>query len=225
VSRAVAQTYAVDTKYLIGGQLFWRPPVEGLRVGGSVLRASIDFYSDLDPALKDALIALMLVPPDFNGQIRSSFRPVTLKVLSAEYQRGNWLFAAEYARWFARVVWSAVLPTSEVHSERFYGMVNYRLSERFEVGTYYSVFHPNVRDRGGNLQPRGNPPREKFYGFQRDVTATLRFDAAENWAFKAEAHFIDGVAALVDGAILDPTLNQDPTRYWGLFLVNTTVTF
>ncbi len=221
VSRAAGQTYAVDTKYLIGGQVFWHPPVEGLRVGGSVLRGSIDFHADLDPATTNALIAGMLVPPTFNGQITTSFRPVTLKVASAEYVHGDWQLSAEYARWFARTVFSLLLPTSEVHSERLYAMATYHLNDWFELGAYYSMFHPNVDDRAG----RALKPKPRFFGFQRDAAVTLRFDATERWTWKAEGHFIDGVAAMFDGAILDPTLNMMPHRYWGLFLANTTVTF
>ena len=36
---------------------------------------------------------------------------------------------------------------------------------------------------------------------------------------------IDGIATLLDGAAPDKALNTMPTRYWGMFLVNTTVTF
>jgi hypothetical protein len=58
-----------------------------------------------------------------------------------------------------------------------------------------------------------------YYAYQRDLAATLRVDATENWLWKLEAHFIDGTADL------DPLRNLDPERYWGLFLVKTTVTF
>jgi hypothetical protein len=212
-----------DTKYLIGGQVFYRPPVEGLRVGGSVLRASIDFHARFDQASVDLLKAIMLVPPDFDGRFTTSFRPVTLKVASAEYVHDNWLFAAEYARWYARTRSSLpdLFPTGEVHSERFYVMASYRVSERIETGAYYSVFFPDVYDRGGKDAMLKKP----FYAWQRDAAATIRFDAADSWTWKLEGHFIDGVATLFDGAVLDPSLNQSPTRYWGLLLLDTTVTF
>ena len=69
VSRAASQIYSVDTHYLIGGQVFYRPPIEGLRVGYSMLRAKIDFFTDLDAATTAGLGAGMLVPPSFNGQL------------------------------------------------------------------------------------------------------------------------------------------------------------
>ena len=222
-SRAAVQTYEVDDKYIVGGQVFYRPPIDGLRIGASVLRTSIEFYNDLDPATKAALIAGKLVPPTFNGQVQFSYRPAEFSIASAEYTRGNWQFSAEYSRWYARVVWSLpnLLPTSESHAERSYGMATYRLSDRIEAGAYYSLFYPNVHDREGH----GAQFKERFYAWQRDAAASLRFDVNDRWLWKAEAHFIDGVASLFDGAILDPTLNASPTRYWGMFLVSTTVTF
>ena len=222
-SRVAATTYEVDTHYLVGGQAFYRP-IEGLRFGYSILRTKVDFYSDLDPASVAVLKAVMLVPPSFNGQLRDTFNPASLKVASFEYQFGDWLIAAEYSRWFAIVDWSMpkLLPTTQSHAERYYGMATYRLSERFETGLYYSVFSPNVYDRGGETL---KPPKAQFQGFQKDTALSLRFDANEHWLWKLEGHFIDGTAALYDGGLPDPTVNLTPHRYWGMFLVNTTVTF
>jgi hypothetical protein len=60
---------------------------------------------------------------------------------------------------------------------------------------------------------------EPFLAWQRDATATLRFDVNDRWLWKVEAHVIDGTADLF------ATRNPDPERWWGLFLVKTTVTF
>ena len=48
---------------------------------------------------------------------------------------------------------------------------------------------------------------------------SLRYDVTDQWLWKLEGHFIDGTADL------DSARNQDPTRYWGLFLLETTVRF
>jgi hypothetical protein len=215
LSGATLDSY--DVKYVTGAQLFWRTPLEGLRVGATYLRTSIDFDLTLAPATVGALIMAGLVPADYQGELAISQRPVTWIAGSVEYQRGPWLFAAEYSRAFKRQRSSLpdLIPTFEEDSERFYGLATYRLSPRFEVGGYYSVHHLDADDR------RGHDPKyaENFNAYQRDAAATLRFDVNDNWLWKLEGHFIDGTADL-------PILrNPNPDRYWGLFLLRTTVTF
>jgi hypothetical protein len=51
------------------------------------------------------------------------------------------------------------------------------------------------------------------------LAASLRFDVNDHWLWKLEGHFIDGAAEL------DSTYNPNPKRYWGMFLLRTTVTF
>src|SRR5262249_12351867 len=157
-----------------------------------------------------------LVPADYDGKIAISQRPDTLLVGSAEYTRDDWLFAAEYSRWLThqRSSVPSLLPTTDSDSERFYGLATRRLSRHFEAGAYSSVANVDANDRGGTDKkkfPRG------FYAFQRDAAATLRFDLNDHWLWKIEGHFVDGVADL---RMSD---NPHPERYWGLFLVKTTV--
>jgi hypothetical protein len=95
-------------------------------------------------------------------------------------------------------------------------MANRRWSRRFETGAYYSVLHFDANDRTGS--DRMKFP-EKFLAFQRDLAATVRFDVHDQWFWKLEAHFIDGTADLFGSR------NPQPERYWGLFLLKTTVTF
>ena len=213
-----ARLDSIDTKYITGGQAFWHPPVEGLRVGASYLRTSIDFYLTLDPAVIDALVMAGAVPADFDGKLVISQRPDTLVIGSVEYVRENWLFAAEYGRSFKhqQSTLPDVLPTFDEDTERFYVMANRRWSRCLETGLYYSVLHLDADDRRGTNEMKFP---EKYYAFQRDLTATARFDVNEHWSWKLEAHFIDGVADLF------LSKNPSPERYWGLFLVRTTVTF
>jgi hypothetical protein len=205
----------VDTKYVTGAQVFWRPPLEGLRVGASVLQTSIDFHVALDPSTVTQLVAAGLVAATFDGRVVVSQRPDRLWVASAEYQLDDWLFAAEYARAFKhqQTTIPTLIPTFENTDERFYAMATRRLSPFIEVGAYYSLLTANVDDRHGHTLP------ENFGGWQRDATATVRFDVNDHWLWKVEAHFIDGTADL------DPASNPHPDRYWGLFLFKTTVMF
>ncbi|MEO8550082.1 MAG: hypothetical protein ABI678_08910 [Kofleriaceae bacterium] len=207
-----------DTKYVTGAQVFWRPPVDGLRVGATYLRASIDFNLVLGEANIAALIAAGLVPPDYDGTFRISQAPNSLLVGSVEWLRGEWMFAAEYSRWLTHQTSSieAALPTFDRDNERFYVMAARRLSERFETGGYYSVYEVDVNDRVGH-DHTVYPIRSN--AFQRDLAATLRYDVNDHWLWKVEAHFLDGTADL------EPVANPTPERYWGLFLFKTTVTF
>ena len=208
---------SAQSKYVTGAQVFWHPPLDGLRVGATLLRTSIDFRVSLAPETVGALIMAGLVAPDFDGKLVVSQRPDTLVVGSAEYARGDWLLAAEYSRWFKRqrTTLPALLPTFEEDGERFYAMATTRLAPRLETGGYYSVYHVDAGDRGGH-DPRFTEP---FHAFQRDLAATLRFDVNDHWLWKLEGHFMDGTASLPQLA------NPDPARYWGLFLLRTTVTF
>jgi hypothetical protein len=212
-----AELESVDTRYVTGGQLFWRPPLEGLRVGASYLRASIDFNLRLASDSIDELVAGGLVPEDYQGALVISQDPTSIWVVSAEYTVGDWLIAAEYSRWLKRQPSSLpqVLPTLEEDAERFYALLTYRFSPYLELGTYFSVTHADVDDRRG----RGPQFTDEFAAFQRDLAATLRLDINQYWLWKIEGHFNDGVADLF---LLE---NPNPTRFWGLFLFRTTVTF
>jgi hypothetical protein len=209
---------SIDTKYVTGAQLFWQLPVEGLRIGGTYLRASIDFNLTLSDANIAALIMAGLVPADFDGKVQVAQRPDTWVIGSAEYTRGDWLLAAEYFRAFKHQVSDlpAVLPAFDEDSERFYGLAAYRASESFELGGYYSVTHLDVGDRRGRDATKW---MERYHAFQRDAALTLRYDVNDHWLWKVEGHFIDGTAAL------PLARNPNPDRYCGLVLLRTTVTF
>lgn len=207
---------SVDTKYVAGGQLFYRP-IEGLRFGGSYMHTSVDFHLIVDPGGVSELIAAGLVPPNYQGQLRISQDPTSFWAISAELIRGNLSLAAEYGRARKREVSSlpALLPKREEDAEAFYVLASYRFTRVFELGGYYSVTHKDPNDRRGEADKWDR----SFRAFQRDLTATLRFDVNEYWLWKVEGHFIDGVAEL------QASVNPNPSRYWGLFLFRTTVTF
>ncbi|HUS27653.1 MAG TPA: hypothetical protein VMZ53_04070 [Kofleriaceae bacterium] len=208
----------IDTKYVTGAQLFWHTPLDGLRIGGTFLRTSIDFKLTLDPSTVSALIMAGLVPADFTGKLVISQRPDQLWIASAEYIHDDWSFAAEYSRAYKRQTSTlrTLLPTFEDEAERFYALVTRRLSPAVELGAYYSVLYADVDDRHGRDMMKYAKP---FAAWQRDASATLRFDVNDRWLWKLEGHVIDGTADLF------ASKNPDPERWWGLFLVKTTVTF
>ena len=214
---AVVTAADVDTKYVAGGQVTWNTPVEGLRIGASGLRTSIDYHLVLDQATIDAYVAAGAVPADFDGRVTLHLRPAHLLVGSVEYTNGQFGVAAEYSRWLIRdQSRPEIIPLTETDSERFYLRAGYRVNEEVTVGGYYSVHHADAGDRQGRDAMR-YPIRER--AFQRDLAATIRYDINDHWLWKLEAHFIDGAAALA------ATDNPMPERYWGLFLIRTTLTF
>jgi hypothetical protein len=208
----------IDTKYVAGVQLFWRTPIEGLRVGGTFIRNSIIFDLTLDPANVAALIMAGLVPADYKGDLKIWQRPNTWWIGSIELVRGNWLLAGEYSRTYMRQSTSLpdLIPTIEDKNERFYAMVTRRFSQHIELGAYYSHLYLDPSDRGGHDTTKYS---KRYYAYQRDLAASLRYDVTDQWLWKLEGHFIDGTADL------DTVRNPDPTRFWGLFLLKTTVTF
>lgn len=212
-----ARLDSVDTRYVVGGKLFWSPPVDGLRVGVSYLHTTVDFNLTIDQDGVEQLVAGGVVPADYDGKLKVSQHPTRFWIVSAEYAHDDWLFAAEYGRFFKhqRASLPQILPTFDEESERFYGMASYRAHPHVELGAYYSVTYADVDDR------RGSGPRftRRYQAFQRDLSATLRLDVNQYWLWKLEGHFMDGAADLALGP------NPDPRRYWGLFLLRTTVTF
>jgi hypothetical protein len=209
---------SANTKYVAGGQLFWRTPLDGLRVGGTLLRAPIDFNLTFSSAQIAELIALGLVPPTYTGAITIGYHPFDIGLASAEYTYGDWVFAAEYERTFVREesTLTSLLPVTDANAEAYYAMVTRRFDRYLEAGAYYSVQTPDVNDRSGSNKKEFAEP---FLAWQRDAAATLRFDVNDHWLWKLEGHFIDGAADL------DAVANPHPERYWGMFLVRTTVTF
>jgi len=208
----------IDTKYVTGAQLFWHTPLDGLRVGGTYLRTSIDFKLTLSPDTIAQLIMQGLLPPGFMGELVISQRPDQLVIGSAEYTNDDWLFAAEYSRWYTHTETSVsgLIPSSDAVTERFYGLASHRLCRLWEVGAYYSVLYADADDRHGHNKMKF---AQTFEAWQRDAAATLRYDVNDHWLWKLEGHFIDGAGDL------DLTRNPHPDRYWGLFLLKTTVTF
>ena len=208
---------SVNTNYVTGAQLFWHP-IEGLRIGGSYVRASIDFNLTLDAETIAELKANNLVPANYDGALEISERPGTLLIASAEYMHNDWLFAGEYSRWLTHEISTlpAVLPPSNHDNERFYVLATHRLTPHFETGAYYSVYEVDANDRFGN---NATEFPIKSNAFQRDLAGTLRFDINDHWLWKVEGHFMDGTADLITAD------NPTPHRYWGMFLFKTTVTF
>ncbi len=204
----------LNAPYVVGGRILWETPLEGLRVGGSLqaLRLDADFF--FNQSIYGPLQMAGGLPPDFTGKVSAKI-PAILWVGSAEYSAGALLLAAEYSRWYVQVTSSQpiLFPNiSTMVSERFYGMLAYRVKQWLYPGLYYAGYYTNVGNRSG----RDN--------MQHDVAATLRFDINEYWLLKLEGHFMHGTAAL-DSSLNDGRRLSDLATNWGVLLVKTTAYF
>lgn len=183
--------------YLAGGRLLWETPLEGLRVGGSLQALRLD---------AQLLVGMSSVTVEI---------PAILSVASAEYAVRDWLFSAEYSRWFvsSHARPAGLFPeTGLTVSERGYGMVSYRVTDWFQPGAYYSVLFPDVDHRDGRAHR------------QHDVAATLRFDLNDHWLLKLEGHYMGGTAGL-SGSPNDNVPLAELERNWAVFLAKTTAYF
>jgi hypothetical protein len=179
-------------KYVVGGRLFWETPLEGLRIGASVLVARLDVTEFEGGMLAGSI------------QIRS-----LLALGSAEYTHDRLVLTAEYARWSADQKSDIPLATQSLTSERAYAMVSVRATPWLQPTAYYALYFPDVSNRHGSENR------------QDDVTLSLRFDVMANWIVKLEGHYMSGTAALRAplSVTLPPT---NPADHWGVFLLKTT---
>ena len=208
-------SYAVEAKYMYGGQLIWNTPVAGLRAGGSFLGLELNGRTEF------AGITAAPWAVDMNLQVKSIY------VLSAEYLWNDLTLAGEYTRWnvdyslnnvpFAHPQLGLIGIDVPQHDDRggWYLQGAYRVSPKLEFGTYYSTFYPDWNDRDGTA---ASPT---YRAWQKDLALTARCDVTDNWILKAEMHLISGVG--------DVEIDDNPdgfgTENWNMFAAKSTFYF
>lgn len=188
--------FSFEVPYVVGGRLFWETPLEGLRVGGSVLAVALD---------TTVFVAGMPMPIAIENRS-------LLAMGSVEYGISNLIVRAEYSRWHADQESVIADSNLSVTSERAYALLAYRFAPLFQAGAYYALYFPDVDQREG----RANQ--------QHDVALTLRFDLNEHWLLKLEGHYMNGTAGLVGPLQLGPPPVAEE-RSWAVFLAKTTAYF
>lgn len=197
------QASSLDIPYLAAGRLMWETPVEGLRLGGSVvaLRLNEDIFFPGAPA----------------GSATESAR-VTLYgyVASIEYLAHDLQLAAEYAQ--SRNETRELAPTPmripTVVRSGGYALGTYRVSRWFQPGAYFSFAYRNRNLGAQSDTPVNGMLTTNDENVQDDLAGTLRFDVNSFWIVKLEGHYMHGTEALG----MDPTAAVN----WGLFLIKTT---
>ena len=182
----------LNVRYVAGGRVFWETPIEGLRVGASLLAVHLDVTA-------------------FSGGMSFPIKNQSLLgVGSAEYVAHNLAVTAEYSLWHAHQDSMIASSNFSRTSERSYAMLSYRAARWFQPAVYYALFFPDVSQRQGGSLYR-----------QDDVSLTLRFDLTPHWIVKAEGHYMDGAAGLGAPLTISPA-PASPAQHWGVFLLKTT---
>ena len=181
VPGSTAVIESIDAEYTGGGALRWSPNLEGLRLGVSYYLAEADLESTLtNPYLPGGSATLLM---------HLKFKTL---VPSIEYTWNNLTLAAEYS--VNEIISSSTLvgmppsPETSVKTLGWYVQANYRFNEKFAFGIYYSEFYPDKDDKDGNTLVAD------YYGWQKEIVPTIRFDFSDHFIIKGEVHKVDGSA-------------------------------
>jgi len=194
---------AIHMDDAFGGSLFWNTPVQGLRIGYSAsdyqnlytLRYITPLATDL---YKNA--------PDYIRQL-----------LSVEYTRGDWVFAAEggFDDTKYNVGAPGGAPTVFLYQNNFYYYVSatWQANHWLQLGSYFSYTH--WQQRGVNSIVPGFPNLN-----QADTAISARFNLTDYLIFKMEAHYMQGA-----GEVFTQTPVPSRTDSWMMFDAKLTFTF
>ncbi len=189
----------VENGVMAGAQLWWTPPVNGLRfgfMGGTILDLGGQFTR---------------FGAGFENKI-----DVLFGRFSAEYQWNAWTFQTEYQRVKSdtdtTMAGVGLVSQTSNEGDAWYIGASYRVNSWFEVGSYYGEHYANVDDRDANSD-----------SFQKDLALSFRFDPTDWWIFKLEGHYIRGTSQLQDAV---GNVNNPQSRDgWFLFAAKTTFSF
>ena len=192
-----------------GLQLWWNTPVDGLRAGFSFLEA-----------LRFGYEYNLNLPPAFGGGAYQSSLNAPELQYSLEYVWKSWTFQAEYkyADYYSHNRINGVeAPGPDTHSagDTWYANVDYRFTDWFQAGVYYTEDYANVAHRNGDGSA---VPSDKY---QKDAALSLRFDPTSWWVLKVEGHYIRGTALLYDNGS-NPVRNGDG---WFMLALKSTFSF
>ena len=87
-----------------------------------------------------------------------------------------------------------------------------------ELGSYYSVYYPSSNDKDGEeyAQKNGLPNHGAWL---KDFAISARFDVTESWTLKAEGHFFDGSAVILN------KYNPAPEQKWSMLALKASFGF
>lgn len=209
----------IDTDDAWVAALKWETPLNGLKLGASMVGTTIDihYHTTYD-------MPIGFNPMTFEPIVMPAGTPMAYEVsryrwntYSLEYIWENLTLSAEYATTEMRGKIDTpmgLFSEMETDSEGYYASAAFRFTEWFELGGYYSVYYPNRDDKDGD---EVQPPFQKHSAWVKDLAITTRFDINLNWTFKFEGHSMDGTAMTLS--------NENTEEDWFLFAAKMTFTF
>ncbi len=193
-----------DADLISGGQLWWHPPVDGLRVG-----AAFNYPHDVTFRMENNIV-------EAQGSI-------LVQHYSMEYVKKSWTFQAEYMTY--KVFYDITagghhVATVRIQPDTWYFSAAYRFNHWLEVGAYETEYYPDVRhrDAAGYVAANGGYGADAL---QRDVALSCRFDPKPWWILKAEVHMMEGTGQLYDDKA-NPVRNS---RWWPMVALKSTFSF
>jgi hypothetical protein len=157
---------------VVGGDIRWLLPVEGLTVGYSYF--GYRGYAN-GVVLRSGGVA---VPVPGGIPFRADVYDGATKAFYADYQRGKFRTYSEY--WLMDQTVSTGAAPSFTTQSAWYAAASYRVHEKLELGSYYSLFLENRKLDFSQTNGIRGP------------VVTARIDLNKYFNVKAEGHFLDG---------------------------------
>jgi hypothetical protein len=223
---------SIDVDAVVGGQLMWSTPLDGLRVGVSYRQTQ---GQHAEATISQGALGNLPSPPFPPG---TPFPAVPFDVdidtqdfwlFSGELLLEEWTIQAEYQRVkslqkyqenlggaLGAGIQARLTPTPQ-ETEGFYGLVSWRFIPQVEAGLIGSAYFQNWNDRMS----------ENWNQYQIDYGVFARYDVTDWWTLKAEAHYVEG-AGLLDKPDRDTGYfagSVISTEYWTYFVARTTFSF
>ena len=172
------------TGHTAGGTLGWVTPIRGLMIGATEVSGAPSGEADAGPYSGSLMVE----------RFRQMF-------YFGRYERGRWMFAAEYSRFVVLTELALTgLPTTVYHNDArpFYLMASYKATSKLTGGLYYS----STLDHGMAVGPGR---------YQKDWALAARWDFNTFLYTKFEQHWMDGTQtgySLLDNPNLQPDMRM-----------------
>ncbi len=194
-----------------GADLRWNTPLPGVMIGASHMREEIDGSgtATCNPGVpfdcqdwlaraNPSLVGVSGVP--MTGKYWENSNKDQTNLGYAEVTVGNLKLDGEYRRyWRDQNAWDGMLQV-KADTRGWYLSGSYRLSKRFELGSYYSRF-TCMWQRGANAPLSNDIDLPDHHVFDKVITG--RVDLTPFWNVKVEGHFMDGYGG-----------NQSPSGFY-----------
>ena len=175
---------------MYGGALHWITPLAGLMIGASDLKDNA-WSSAMAYANPIAVPSVGTFAGPFSGT--ETVQPFNVPDYFAQYEKNKIMVAGEWARLPYNAALDIVVPALVAYGvpyvqtkfrldqKSWYGMVSYKVTDKFTAGLYQS--------QSFNVQAPLGPGR-----YSKDWALSGRYDFNSYLYAKAEQHFIDGTA-------------------------------